>query len=271
MISRPSSVSPAVEVSTIPGVDFVSGFGGVELAYQEVGEGRPLLLMHGMTVSGAMWRRHRQAETIAARGYRVILPDFRGHGRSGKPRDPAVYRPDVLATDLLALVEQLGLDDYDLGGYSLGARVAVRMMVHGATARRAIVAGHGLRGITGDGGSTTALLRRIFAGSGTLTLGSAEERMERWLRSTGIDLVALEHVVDSIVPTTREEIGRIEVPTLVVVGAEDERAETGGELAAALPNGTLSMVPGNHVTAPAAPELVAAIIGFLEPETGANC
>jgi pimeloyl-ACP methyl ester carboxylesterase len=220
--------------------------------------------MHGVTVSGAMWRRHEQAETIAARGYRVILPDFRGHGRSGKPRDPDVYRPDVLACDVLALVEQLGLEDYDLGGYSLGARVAVRMMVHGATPRRAIVAGHGMRGITGDGGSTAVMLRRIFAGAGTLERGSSEERMERWLRSTGVDLVALENVLDSIVATTREEIGRIEVPTLVVVGADDERAATADELAKALPRGTLSMVPGNHVTAPAAPELVAAVIAFLE-------
>ncbi|NMO55269.1 alpha/beta hydrolase [Actinoplanes sp. TBRC 11911] len=219
--------------------------------------------MHGMTVSAAMWRRRKQAETIAASGYRVILPDFRGHGRSAKPRDPAVYRPDVLAYDSLALIEQLGLADYDLGGYSLGARVAVRMMVHGATPRRAVLAGHGMRGITGDGGSTTALLRRIFAAAGTFEPDSAEERMERWLRSTGVDLVALENVLDSIVATTRDEVAGIDVPALVLVGAEDERAATAGELATALPHGTLSMVPGNHVTAPMAPELVAAIIEFL--------
>lgn len=242
----------------------MSGVGGVELAYQEVGEGRPFVLMHGVTVSGAMWRRHKQAEAIAASGYRVILPDFRGHGRSEKPRDPAVYRPDVLAFDGLALIEQLGLkDDYDLGGYSLGARVAVRMMVHGAAPRRAVVAGHGMRGIAGDGGPTTAMLRRIFAAAGTFERGSAEERMARWLRATGVDLVALEMVLDSIVATTPEELSRIEVPTLVVVGAEDERAASAGELATALPHGTLSIVPGNHVTAPAAPELVAAIIEFL--------
>jgi hypothetical protein len=68
MISRPSSVSLAVEVSTIPGVDFVSGFGGVELAYQEVGEGRPLLLMHAITVS------ERCGGATSKPGLRLELP-----------------------------------------------------------------------------------------------------------------------------------------------------------------------------------------------------
>jgi len=242
---------------------FVSGFDGAELAYQEVGEGRPLVLMHGVTGSGAMWQRHGQAETIAARGFRVILPDFRGHGRSAKPHDPAAYPPDVLATDGLALVTQLGLDDYDLGGYSLGARIAVRMLVRGATPRRAVVAGQGLREILGVGGGAGAMLRRVFAGAGTFEPGSLEERTERWLRSNDEDPVALENVLNSIVPTTTEELGRVPVPTLVVVGAEDERAATGGELATALPHGILAMVPGTHGTAATAPELTAAIIDFI--------
>ena len=246
-----------------PRVAFIAGFGGAEIAYQEVGDGRPLVLMHGVTVSGAMWQRHGQAATIAARGYRVIMPDLRGHGRSAKPRDPAAYPLDVLATDGLALVEQLGLDDYDLGGYSLGARIAVRMLVRGATPRRAVVAGQGLREMLGAGGGASVLLRRVFAGAGTFAPGSPEERMERWLRTNGEDQVTLENVLNSIVPTTAEELGRISVPTLVVVGTEDERAATAGDLADALPHGTLAMVPGNHGTAPATPELVAAIIDFI--------
>ena len=60
---------------------------------------------------------------IAARGFRVIMPDLRApRGRARKPHDPAAYPPDILASDGLALIAHLGLEDYDLGGYSLGAR-----------------------------------------------------------------------------------------------------------------------------------------------------
>src|SRR3546814_11078338 len=68
------------------------------------------------------------ATTRFRSGFRLILPDLRGHGESGKPHDPAAYPPDALTEDGLALVEQMGLTDYDLGGYSLGARTTARML-----------------------------------------------------------------------------------------------------------------------------------------------
>ena len=111
------------------------------LAYREVGQGRPLILLHGITGDATLWLRHGQAQTIAARGHRVIMPDFRGHGRSAKPHDASAYPLDMLTDDGFALVEHLGVDDYDLGGYSLGARIVVRMLVRGATPGRAVVWG----------------------------------------------------------------------------------------------------------------------------------
>src|SRR6202044_3046385 len=111
------------------------------------------------------WVRYGHAAKIAARGYRVVMPDLRGDGDSAKPHDASFYPRDVLADDGLALVEHLELSDYDLAGYSLGARTVVRMLAteaqrresheapqarrgtRGATAKRAIVAGMGLEGI----------------------------------------------------------------------------------------------------------------------------
>jgi pimeloyl-ACP methyl ester carboxylesterase len=247
-----------------PAVSYVPGRDGVRLAYREVGAGRPLVLLHGVTGDGSLWLRSGHAEQIAAHGYRVVMPDFRGHGRSGKPHDAAAYPPDVLADDGLALVDHLGLDDYDLGGYSLGARIVVRMLVRGATPRRAVVAGQGLREVLGIGGGAGAFLRRMFAGAGTFEPGSAEERYEQRLRSNGEDPVALLHVLDSIATTPVEAVRRIPVPTLVVVGAGDERAPSARELVAELPHGTLATVPGDHATAATAPELTATILDFLD-------
>jgi pimeloyl-ACP methyl ester carboxylesterase len=244
-------------------VSFFPGRDGVELAYREVGAGRPLVLLHGLVGDGTLWLHDGRAATIAARGRRVILPDFRGHGRSGKPQDATAYPLDVLTDDGFALLEHLGLDDYDLGGYSLGARIVVRMLVRGATPGRAVVAGQGLREVLGVGGGAGSILRRVFAGWGTFEPGSPEERVEQRLRSSGEDPVALSHVLDSIVATPVEAVSRIQVPTLVVTGAGDERAASADELVAALPHGTRAVVPGDHSTAVTAPELTAAIVDFL--------
>src|SRR5260370_11027233 len=120
---------------------------GVQLAYREIGEGRPLVLIHGyFSTAMVNWVRYGHAAVIAAQGYRVIMPDLRGHGDSAKPHAAAAYPPDVLADDGFALIEQLGLTDYDLGGYSLGGRTTIRMLARGATPRRAIVAGAGRGG-----------------------------------------------------------------------------------------------------------------------------
>src|SRR5688572_26021132 len=101
---------------------------GVELAWHEVGEGRPVILLHGLfSDANTNWIKFGHAALIAAQGFRVIMPDLRAHGASGKPQDAASYPPDILAADGLDLIKHLDLTDYDLGGYSLGARTAVRM------------------------------------------------------------------------------------------------------------------------------------------------
>jgi pimeloyl-ACP methyl ester carboxylesterase len=131
-----------------------AGRDGVALTCREAGTGRPLILLHGLTGSGSHMLDHGPARALAQQGHRVIAPDFRGHGYSASPVDPAAYPPDVLADDGLALVDHLGLHDgeYDLGGYSLGARIVVRMLVRGAQPDRAIVAGQGLAKVSGPQG-----------------------------------------------------------------------------------------------------------------------
>lgn len=246
-----------------PAVSFFSARDGVRLGYRELGEGRPLVLLHGISTDATLWLRYGQAETIAAHGYRVILPDLRGHGTSAKPHEAEAYPADVLTDDALALLDHLGLDDYDLGGYSLGARVVVRMLVRGATPGRAVAAGQGLRQVLGLGGGAGAFMRRVYAGAEPFTPGSPEERAAQRLLAGGGDPVALVHVLDSIVATPVELLGGVQVPTLVLVGSEDGRADSADALAEALPYGTRAVVPGNHGTAVAAPEFTASIVDFL--------
>jgi pimeloyl-ACP methyl ester carboxylesterase len=239
------------------------GRDGAELAYREVGEGRPLVLIHGyFSTATVNWVRYGHVSTIAARGYRVIMPDLRGHGDSAKPHEAAAYPPDVLTDDGFALIEQLGLTDYDLGGYSLGGRTTIRMLARGATPRRAIVAGMGLEGIVHTGGRS-AYFRRILGNLGTFERGSSEWMAEAFLKAVGGDPVALLHVLGTFVDTPREALAHIGVPTLVLVGAEDGDNGSAQALAAALPDGRYAAVPGNHMSAVTRPELGAAIADFL--------
>jgi pimeloyl-ACP methyl ester carboxylesterase len=244
-------------------VQHFRGRDGVELAYREVGEGRPLVLIHGyFSTATVNWVRYGHASAIAARGHRVIIPDLRGHGDSAKPHAAAAYPPDVLTDDGFALIEHFGLTDYDLGGYSLGGRTTIRMLARGAAPRRAIVAGMGLEGIVHAGGRN-AFFRRILTNLGTFERGSPEWMAEAFLKTVGGDPVALLHVLGTSVDTPREALARIGMPTLVLVGAEDDDTGSAQALAAALPDGEYAVVPGSHMSAVTRPELGAAIADFL--------
>src|SRR3979409_1050141 len=134
-------------ISTDLSVHYFQGRDGTRLAYREMGEGRPVVLIHGFFSTATVnWVRYGHAAAIAARGDRVVMPDLRAHGDSAKPHDAAAYPPDVLADDGFALLEHLELTDYDLGGYSLGGRTTIRMLARGAKTDRAIVAGTGYGG-----------------------------------------------------------------------------------------------------------------------------
>jgi pimeloyl-ACP methyl ester carboxylesterase len=239
------------------------GRDGLDLAYREVGTGRPLVLIHGyFSTATVNWVRYGHAATIAARGYRVIMPDLRAHGDSAKPHDAAAYPPDVLADDGFALIDHLGLTDYDLGGYSLGGRTTMRMLARGAVPGRAIVAGMGLEGIlhtAGRGGH----FRHILTNLGSFERGSPEWMAESFLKTVGGDPAALLRLLDTFVDTPREVLARLDMPILVLAGTEDHDNGSAEALAAALPNGRYTAIPGNHMSAVTKPELGAAIAGFL--------
>lgn len=245
-----------------------SGRDGAALAFREVGEGRPLVLLHGyFSTAEVNWVRFGHAETLAQRGHRVIMPDLRAHGDSARSHDPAAYPRDVLADDGLALVEHLGLTGYDLGGYSLGGRITVRMLVRGATPRRAIVAGMGLDAIerTGPGDEH---FRRVLANPGTFERGTSEWMAEAFLQQVGGDPEALVLLLDTSVGTPRQEVARIETPTLVAAGVDDVAHASAEALADALPNGHYVGLPGNHMSAVTKPELANAIADFLDDGAG---
>lgn len=262
-MSRPPRFATGPEPSWFPGRD------GARLAFRELGSGRPLVLLHGFTASGAMWFDPGIAAALAEQGRRVIVPDLRGHGRSAAPGDEAAYPPDVLADDALALLDHLGLGDgaYELGGYSLGGRAVARALVRGARPRRALVGGQGLRALTGPADRTGMYRRVLDALVAGHTLVPPEADLAGWISASGNDPRALRHVLDAHVLTTPDELNDIPSPVLVLVGGQDTRHQpTAGPLADAFGHGTYDVLAGDHVSALSDPTLPTRLERFLGAE-----
>jgi pimeloyl-ACP methyl ester carboxylesterase len=244
-------------------VHHFASFDGAELAWRELGEGEPVVLLHGFFSDAyTNWVRYGHAAAIAAEGFRVIMPDLRSHGSSARPHDPASYPADVLADDGLALIAHLGLTDYDLGGYSLGGRTVVRMMVRGATPRRAVVSGMGWAGLirTTD---RRAHFAHILDNLGSFEKFTPEWNAEAFLKTTKGDPIALRLLLDTFVDTDADSIRALSLPVLVLSGAEDEDNGSAAELAENLPDARLVRTPGGHMSAVLKPELGQAIAAFL--------
>ena len=233
------------------------------LVWHEQGEGRPVLLLHGLfSDAQTNWIKFGHAAELAGRGFRVIMPDLRAHGRSARPHDPSAYPADVLAHDALALIAHLGLEDYDLGGYSLGARTAARMAILGAKPRRLVISGMGLSGLI-ETGDRAEHFRAILSGLGTHERGSPEWLAEAFLKTTGGDPEALMPLLGSFVDSSEAELRAIHIPTLVLQGAEDDDNGSAEDLADLLTDSRFVEIPGNHMSAVTRPDLGRAIADFL--------
>ena len=198
-----------------------------------------------------------------ADGRRLIMPDMRGHGESATPHDPAAYPRDALIRDAQTLIDHLGLTDYDLGAYSVGARIAARLMALGARPRRAVLGGTGLDPILHAEGRGGSYRRRLFARLGTFEPGTPEAQMEEYLTSIDADLVALLNVLDTFVDTPREALASVPVPTLVIAGDDDTERGSVEELAAILPHGQVRRIPGDHLSTLLGTEFRDALGAFL--------
>ncbi len=221
-------------------------------------------MLHGFLASGRQWIDHGPGATLVEMGYRLVIPDLRGHGASARPREPASYPPDILADDAFALLEQIGLDDFDLGGYSLGGNVVLRMLARGAKPARALVAAQGLTAVTNSAprGKYRRVLTAIVDGH-HIAPSSPDADTAHWIARLDGDPWALLQVLNSLVSTPSEELGRISTPMLVIVGDHDHDQRSAEELATVLPNARFIRVVGNHWTTLTSPEFASTLVGFF--------
>jgi len=235
---------------------------GVGLAYRELGEGRPVLLIHGLfSDANTNWIKFGTAEKVAAQGCRVIMPDLRAHGLSAKPREAEAYPRGILARDMHELIAKLGLADYILGGFSLGARTTVQLVGEGAKPVKAILAGMGYEGLS-DWNRRQAFFHEAIAQFDIAKRGDPWWMAIQFMKTMGVDRIAAGHLLRTFEDARPDWVSAFTMPTMVLCGTEDEDNGSAPKLADALPDGRYEPIPGTHMSSVTRPEFGERIAAF---------
>ena len=197
---------------------------GVRIYYDVQGNGPAVLLSHGYGATSRMWTR--QIETLKDR-YRVITWDMRGHGESDSPGDQALYSEEATCGDMAAILRELGIEKAVIGGLSLGGYMSLAFNVRYPEMVNALMlfdTGPGYKNPAGrEGWNRTAEARAVaFETKGLESLGrGAEVRIARHRSAAGL-VKAARAMLAQFDSRIIESLEQIAVPTLVLVGANDE-------------------------------------------------
>ncbi|MEV0762735.1 alpha/beta fold hydrolase [Nocardia sp. NPDC050435] len=241
---------------------------GLELSYRVwEGDGAPVVLQHGVVAdTGANWIGMGVVRALQAAGHAVVSLDARGHGRSEKPHDASRYSWAAMAKDVRALYDELGVTEVAQVGYSMGGVISLLVAASDPRVRKLVVGGIG-SGVIDCGGVDrrvidVADLQEAMTGDGSAAPPTA--RMFRVLAdAVHADVDAIKAVARGLDEEPIKTLDDITVPALVLAGADDPFAAEPERLAAALPDGRLVVVPGDHLLAVADPGFHAALVDFL--------
>jgi pimeloyl-ACP methyl ester carboxylesterase len=240
--------------------------GPVELAYLDEGDGDPIVLVHGFASNKEVnWVQPGWVATLTRAGRRTIALDNRGHGASTKLYDPALYHSNLMADDIRALLDHLGLARADIMGYSMGARnIAFLALAHGERVRCAILGGLGIRLV--DGVGLPESIANALEAPSVNDVGDPQERAFRsFADQTRSDRSALAACIRGSRQTVSpSDVGRIAVPVLIAVGTKDNVAGSPHALAALMPNARAIDIPGrDHMLAVGDRVFKEAVLAFL--------
>ena len=238
----------------------------IEIAFVDEGEGEPIVLVHGFASTKEVnWVAPGWVTTLTRAGRRVIALDNRGHGQSSKLYDPALYSTTLMAGDVRALLDHLGVARADVMGYSMGARItAFLALAHPEMVRAAILGGLGIRLVDGVGLPTS--IADALEAPTLLDVPDQEGRMFRtFAEQTKSDLRALAACIRGSRQTlTRAQVAGIHAPVLVAIGTKDDVAGSARDLAALIPGAQAFDIPGrDHMLAVGDKTFKQSVLNFL--------
>ncbi|SFW72115.1 alpha/beta fold hydrolase [Amycolatopsis australiensis] len=232
------------------------------LAHDDRGpqHGRPVLLVHGHPFDRSMWRP--QAERLAGQGYRVITPDLRGYGAS--PTTDVKTGLDVFAQDLVDLADELRLGRFVLGGLSMGGQIVMQLVADHPGRAEALLLADTFPGLdtpaarqarldTADRVTTEGMARyaeellpKMISPETRRTRPDVEAHVRRMMRDAPKEGAAAALRGRAERPDYTAGLAKIDVPTLVVVGSEDEFTPVADArlIHELIPGSTLAVIEG---------------------------
>jgi pimeloyl-ACP methyl ester carboxylesterase len=265
-----------------PAYDHFTTHDGLPIAYRVSGHGRPVVLIHGYTVTSTVNFATHYAfadgggleaaagptveSALRDAGFQVVLYDLRGHGRSAKPHDPACYSMDAHVGDVKALVKHLSLDCPALVGYSLGSMIAARLLGF-RWVSAAVLCGTGSYFVEGeedleDGWADVA---RCFS-EGCWDDYPDLKIFRTWAElGEDPDFLALAAVGRSVRGMPKEILSATTMPVLVLNGGADDGASDQFDLTRFVPAARRAVAgTGDHSVAPSDPLFQSEIASFLQ-------
>lgn len=235
---------------------------GITVAYDDLGTGLPVVLVHGHPFNRSMWRP--QAERFSREGYRVITADLRGYGETTMPPESTKTGLDVFAKDICRLADRLGLGRFVLGGLSMGGQIVMEfhrtypervagLLLADTSPQQETEEGKRVRNEMADRVLAEGLnpyaeevLTKMVSPENVRTLPDVAAHVLGMMRTAPKEGAAAALRGRAERPDYRESLTRVEVPALVVVGTEDEFTPVAdAELMHGLiPGSTLAVIEG---------------------------
>lgn len=247
--------------------------GGLTLAYDDIGPrgGRPILLLHGFASNrNENWKRLGWYGAFERKGMRCIALDLRGHGESGKPHDAQSYDREKLIGDVIALMDHLQIQRFDLMGYSMGARLALAVaLAKPERIDQLILGGIGAR-LFEHSNSAGFLAEAMLADDPNSIAEPILRSFRHFADEQGEDRFALAAFTRGRGEAfDRESVSHLKVPVLIVAGARDALAGSAEDLAAIIPGAQAVTLPGcDHFSAIPHALFKASVFDFLDGTLG---
>jgi len=238
-----SGLTQCSKSQSIASDSYFSSFDNVKIAFSDEGNGEPIILIHGFISNASSWDKTILKKDLLKAGYRVIVPDLRGNGKSDRPQSAEAYKNDAEIKDLIALANHLQLKDYTAIGYSRGSIVLAKLLTKDTRITKAVMGGMGFD-FTNPNWSRRIAFADAFSGRAELT--DMTEGAVNYAKSINADIKALGLLQDYQPVSSPAELQNIKVKTLVLCGNEDTDNGDPQKLHKHLPNSQLTIVEGDH-------------------------
>jgi pimeloyl-ACP methyl ester carboxylesterase len=247
---------------------FTAARGNVQIAYDVLGAGAPVVMLHDFGQSSGFWYEFGYVKTCLARGRKVILVDLRGHGDSSDPVDALAYGPIHCCWDVITVLDHAGIGRADVLGDGVGGRIALCMAAFAPRRVHAVAAGRAHPFAERHHGAGQSLVETWVK----LVQAKADAAVVKRHRLTSNGPAALKASMASDWPDIANAVVRSRVPIQLFVGKEDPRyslvlsfAEQSGAKVIVLPNHDYATT-----AAAEAAELLPRILAFFESPEGST-